>query len=162
MSAWSFSHPHYTSALEADGHGEVWVDINPYSKFKQYGWRCTTNEDSYSNKTLMGNWNQERYDLNKVQERKPLPSQYGHYYQTSYSNEYANKAGDVRQAFQKEPHSFPGHQPELDPPQAKPVQKSCYMMDYHTPCSLPLNTCRRQKDRKVPCLHPASLNDIMC
>lgn len=66
---------YFSSDLKADGHGEVWVDFGPNAKLKQYGWRCTTKEDSYSNKTLLGNWNQERYDLRKLEERKPLPSQ---------------------------------------------------------------------------------------
>lgn len=66
---------HFSNNLKADGHGEVWVDMRPETKFKQYGWRCTTKEDSYSNRTLIGNWNQERYDLCKLEERKPLPSQ---------------------------------------------------------------------------------------
>ncbi|XP_053546391.1 UPF0686 protein C11orf1 homolog [Bombina bombina] len=121
----------HCSQLRADGHGEVWDDTDV--KFSQYGWRCTTNEDSYSNKTLMGNWNEEWFDVSKLKERKPLPSQFAHYYQTSYSTEYCkNGKFPMRRDFQKEPHSFPGHQPELDPAHCKPVQRSCYMMDYTT------------------------------
>ncbi|KAM5132270.1 cilia- and flagella-associated protein 68 isoform 2-T2 [Mantella aurantiaca] len=67
---------YYSSDVKADGHGEVWMDFSPDAKLRQYGWRCTTKEDSYSNKTLLGNWNQERYDLSKLEERKPLPSQF--------------------------------------------------------------------------------------
>ncbi|XP_048199789.1 UPF0686 protein C11orf1 homolog isoform X2 [Perognathus longimembris pacificus] len=67
--------PHYGSLIYADGHGEIWTDWNNMSKFSQYGWRCTTNEDSYSNRTLIGNWNQERYDLKNIVQPKPLPSQ---------------------------------------------------------------------------------------
>ncbi|GAB1294194.1 UPF0686 protein C11orf1 homolog [Apodemus speciosus] len=67
--------PHYGSLIYADGHGEVWTDWNDMSKFLQYGWRCTTNENSYSNRTLIGNWNQERYDLKNIVKPKPLPSQ---------------------------------------------------------------------------------------
>uniref|UniRef100_A0A8D0Y6U3 Cilia and flagella associated protein 68 n=1 Tax=Sus scrofa TaxID=9823 RepID=A0A8D0Y6U3_PIG len=66
---------HYGSLINADGHAEVWTDWNDMSKFFQYGWRCTTNEDTYSNRTLMGNWNQERYDLKSIVQPKPLPSQ---------------------------------------------------------------------------------------
>ncbi|KAM9658503.1 cilia- and flagella-associated protein 68 isoform 2-T2 [Trichechus inunguis] len=66
---------HYGSLINADGHAEVWTDWNDMSKFFQYGWRCTTNENSYSNRTLMGNWNQERYDLKNIVQPKPLPSQ---------------------------------------------------------------------------------------
>uniref|UniRef100_A0A2K5RJM2 Cilia and flagella associated protein 68 n=1 Tax=Cebus imitator TaxID=2715852 RepID=A0A2K5RJM2_CEBIM len=69
------TNPHCGSLINADGHGEVWTDWNSMSKFFQYGWRCTTNENTYSNRTLMGNWNQERYDLRNVVQPKPLPSQ---------------------------------------------------------------------------------------
>ncbi|XP_074256673.1 cilia- and flagella-associated protein 68 isoform X2 [Saimiri boliviensis] len=69
------TNPHCGSLINADGHGEVWTDWNSTSKFFQYGWRCTTNENTYSNRTLMGNWNQERYDLRNVVQPKPLPSQ---------------------------------------------------------------------------------------
>uniref|UniRef100_A0A8C2VRL3 Cilia and flagella associated protein 68 n=1 Tax=Chinchilla lanigera TaxID=34839 RepID=A0A8C2VRL3_CHILA len=69
------TNPHYGSLINADGHAEVWTDWNDMSKFFQYGWRCTTNENSYSNRTLMGNWNQERYDLQNIVQPKPLPSQ---------------------------------------------------------------------------------------
>nr|XP_034346733.1 UPF0686 protein C11orf1 homolog isoform X3 [Arvicanthis niloticus] len=67
--------PHYGSLIYADGHGEMWTDWNDMSKFFQYGWRCTTNENSYSDRTLVGNWNQERYDLKNIVKPKPLPSQ---------------------------------------------------------------------------------------
>ncbi|XP_041910652.1 UPF0686 protein C11orf1 homolog [Arvicola amphibius] len=70
--------PHYGSLIYADGHGEVWTDWNSMSKFFQYGWRCSTNENSYSNRTLIGNWNQERYDLKNIVKPKPLPSQGAH------------------------------------------------------------------------------------
>ena len=69
------TNPHYGSLINADGHAEVWTDWNDMSKFFQYGWRCNTNEDAYSNRTLMGNWNQERYDLKNIVQPKPLPSQ---------------------------------------------------------------------------------------
>uniref|UniRef100_A0A673U280 Chromosome 11 open reading frame 1 n=1 Tax=Suricata suricatta TaxID=37032 RepID=A0A673U280_SURSU len=73
--AYLFANPHYGSIINADGHAEVWTDWNSVSKFFQYGWRCTTNENAYSNRTLMGNWNQERFDLRNIVQPKPLPSQ---------------------------------------------------------------------------------------
>lgn len=73
--AYFLANPHYGSLINADGHAEVWTDWNDMSKFSQYGWRCTTNENAYSNRTLMGNWNQERYDLRNIVQPKPLPSQ---------------------------------------------------------------------------------------
>ncbi|XP_067607093.1 cilia- and flagella-associated protein 68 isoform X1 [Pseudorca crassidens] len=85
------TNPHRGSLVNADGHAEVWTDWNDMSKFFQYGWRCTTNEDAYSNRTLMGNWNQERYDLKHIVQPKPLPSQFGHYFETTYDTSYNKK-----------------------------------------------------------------------
>ncbi|XP_053125531.1 UPF0686 protein C11orf1 homolog isoform X1 [Hemicordylus capensis] len=140
MSLSCFFNPHHGCLLQANGHGEVWADWNSTSKFFQYGWRCTTNEDSYSNKTLLGNWNQERYDIRKVLQPKPLPSQYGHYFESTYSKDYSKEMPHSTRRVIREPHWFPGHQPELEPPPIKPTARSCYMIDYEP------SRCR------VPCL----------
>nr|KAF6437026.1 hypothetical protein HJG59_001659 [Molossus molossus] len=103
------------------------------SKFFQYGWRCTTNENAYSNHTLMGNWNQERYDLKNIMQPKPLPSQFGHYFETTYDISYNNKMPLSNHRFKREPHWFPGHQPELDPPRYKCTEKSTYTSSYSKP-----------------------------
>ncbi|XP_036775609.1 cilia- and flagella-associated protein 68 isoform X3 [Manis pentadactyla] len=131
--AYFLGNPHYGSLINADGHGEVWIDWNDMSKFFQYGWRCTTHENAYSNQTLMGNWNQERYDLTNIVQPKPLPSQFGHYFETTYDTSYNNKMPLSTHRFERAPHWFPGHQPELDPPQYKCTGKSTYMNSYSKP-----------------------------
>ncbi|XP_008259732.2 cilia- and flagella-associated protein 68 isoform X1 [Oryctolagus cuniculus] len=131
--AYFLINPHCGSIINADGHGEVWTDWTDMSKFFQYGWRCTTNENSYSNRTLMGNWNQERYDLRNIVQPKPLPSQFGHYFETTYDTSYNNHMPLSTHRFKREPHWFPGHQPELDPPQYKCTEKSTYMSSYSKP-----------------------------
>ncbi|KAF6102339.1 hypothetical protein HJG60_001633 [Phyllostomus discolor] len=142
------TNPHYGSLINADGHAEVWTDWNDMSKFFQYGWRCTTNENAYSNHTLMGNWNQERYDLRNIVQPKPLPSQFGHYFETTYDTSYNKKMPLSTHRFKREPHWFPGHQPELDPPQYKCTEKSTYMSSYskpqighHSACVYSHNNC---------------------
>ncbi|XP_023565362.1 UPF0686 protein C11orf1 homolog isoform X1 [Octodon degus] len=125
--------PHYGSLINANGQAEVWTDWNDMSKFFQYGWRCTTNENSYSNRTLMGNWNQERYDLRNIVQPKPLPSQFQHYFETTYDSSYNSKMPLSTHRFKREPHWFPGHQPELDPPRYKCTEKSTYMNSYSKP-----------------------------
>ncbi len=60
--------------LSASGQGEVW-DHTDANKFKQFGWRCTTNETEFSHNTLIGNWNEQRYDTKKMAANKPIPSQ---------------------------------------------------------------------------------------
>ena len=68
--------PPFCGYLTASGHGETW-DHTDANKFKQFGWRCTTNETEYSHDTLIGNWNEERYDVKTMAKNKPLPSQVG-------------------------------------------------------------------------------------
>ncbi|KAM7337616.1 cilia- and flagella-associated protein 68 isoform X1 [Alexandromys fortis] len=133
--------PHYGSLIYADGHGEVWTDWNSMSKFFQYGWRCSTNENSYSNRTLIGNWNQERYDLKNIVKPKPLPSQFGHYLESTYDASYNSKKPQSAHRFKREPHWFPGHQPELDPPHNKCTEKSTFMNSYSKPLPTHYSWC---------------------
>uniref|UniRef100_A0A8C0QKS6 Cilia and flagella associated protein 68 n=3 Tax=Canis lupus TaxID=9612 RepID=A0A8C0QKS6_CANLF len=153
--AYFLANPHYGSLINADGHAEIWTDWNDMSKFFQYGWRCTTNENSYSNHTLMGNWNQERYDLRNIVQPKPLPSQFGHYFETTYDMSYNNKRPLSTHRFKREPHWFPGHQPELDPPRYKCTEKSTYMASYSEPplghysaCVWNPSNCQEVQDSK--------------
>ena len=66
--------PPFCSYLAASGHAETW-DHSDVNKFKQFGWRCTTNETGYAHNTLIGNWNEEWYDTKMMAKRKPMPSQ---------------------------------------------------------------------------------------
>ncbi|XP_055963561.1 cilia- and flagella-associated protein 68 isoform X2 [Sorex fumeus] len=125
--------PHYGSLINADGHAEVWTDWNDISKFFQYGWRCSTNEDAYSIRTLMGNWNQERFDIKYIIQPKPLPSQFGHYFETTYGASYNSQVPIPTHRYIRESHWFPGHQPELEPPQPKCTEKSNYQNSYVEP-----------------------------
>ncbi|KAM6191133.1 LOW QUALITY PROTEIN: cilia- and flagella-associated protein 68 [Sarcoramphus papa] len=120
------------SLMHATGHRELWINWDSTSKFSQYGWR-TTNENDYSVKILMGNWNEERYDIQRIVQPKPLPSQYTHCFETTYSSDY-NKGKHQRiKRFEREPRWFPGHHPELEPPSFNPTAQSCYTIDYRPP-----------------------------
>ena len=66
--------PMFSGFLKASGQAEIWDDTDK-KKFQQFGWRTTTNESAYSNETLIGNWNEERFDVSKLVEPRPLPSQ---------------------------------------------------------------------------------------
>ncbi|NXC40152.1 CK001 protein, partial [Penelope pileata] len=124
----------FTGSLKpATGHGELWEDEDSPAKFSQYGWRCTTNENQYSLKTLMGNWNEERFDIQSIARPRPLPSQYAHCFETTYAANYAKEKRQRARRFEPEPHWFPGHQPELDPPLFKCTAQSCYSTDYRPP-----------------------------
>ncbi|KAG7314511.1 hypothetical protein KOW79_021814 [Hemibagrus wyckioides] len=123
---------HFYYMLRASGHGEVWRDLTEEDKFRQYGWRCTTNEDAYSPGTLIGNWSEKRFDTSLAKaSRRPLPSQFSHYFDTTYSSSYnKEEKPPIYSSFKKEPRSFPGHQPELNPPHTKCVPNSCYRLDF--------------------------------
>ncbi|XP_046876620.1 UPF0686 protein C11orf1 homolog [Hypomesus transpacificus] len=123
------SSPPFHYGLRASGQGEVWSDARPEDKFRQYGWRCGTNEDTYGPKTLIGNWVEQRKDDKYNRILRPLPSQFSHYFETSYSSAFQRKERrPISTCERREVKSFPGHQPELDPPSSPP--KSCYRRDY--------------------------------
>ena len=65
----------FQSMIRASGLAEVWNHNHDDLKFGQFGWRCTNKENSYSNNTLIGNWNEERFDIKRQKEAKRLPSQ---------------------------------------------------------------------------------------
>lgn len=113
----------FVSELRATGHGEVW-DHTDEKKLQQFGWRCTNTESSYNTSTLIGNWNEQRFDINRISKPKPIPSQYNHYFETTYGSGYntvdTNRVPEsLKHLEAREPTAFPGHQPELDPPQLK-------------------------------------------
>lgn len=83
--------------LKASGQAEVWDDTDK-KKFDQFGWRTRTTESAYSSDTLIGNWNEERFDVSKLAQPKRLPSQYDHYFETTYRKTYLKSPPNVPQA----------------------------------------------------------------
>ena len=69
------NNPPFQSVVRASGLAEVWTHSTDAVKFNQFGWRCTNKETSYGNDTLVGNWNEERFDNKISKNAKPLPSQ---------------------------------------------------------------------------------------
>ena len=68
--------PPFHSMVRASGLGEVWSHTGDSdAKFTQFGWRCTNKENSYSTGTLIGNWNEKKFDISELRKTKPLPSQ---------------------------------------------------------------------------------------
>ncbi|XP_003387083.1 PREDICTED: UPF0686 protein C11orf1 homolog [Amphimedon queenslandica] len=115
--------PSFTGFLKASGQAEVWDDEFDMKKFQQFGWRTTTNESNYSTDTLVGNWNEEKFDVKSLSKAKPLPSQYDHYFETTYKAGYSqpkkNPQTLPKSRSTETYRAFPGHQPSLDLPQAK-------------------------------------------
>ncbi|XP_062500000.1 cilia- and flagella-associated protein 68-like [Corticium candelabrum] len=114
--------PVFCGMLRASGHAEVW-DHSDKEKFKQFGWRCSNSESSYKTDTLLGNWCEERFDVNKMARQKPLPSQYSHYFETTHKTSFGNDNTPVPQSLKKHRGRdiivFPAHQPQLDPPKVR-------------------------------------------
>lgn len=67
--------PPFRAMVRASGLGEVWTHSTESSKFNQFGWRCTNKENSFSNDTLIGNWNEERFDNNISRQAQRIPGQ---------------------------------------------------------------------------------------
>ncbi|CAG5131250.1 unnamed protein product [Candidula unifasciata] len=88
-------------------------------KMRQYGWRSTNNEDTYNSGVLVGNYNEERFDLKEIKKMTPLPSQLSHHYLTTYAEAY-NKSQlhryptDLKLIKGRLPHAYSCHQPEMD------------------------------------------------
>ncbi|ELT87954.1 hypothetical protein CAPTEDRAFT_155736 [Capitella teleta] len=118
--------PAFRAAVRATGHAEVWTHSHEAIKFGQFGWRCTNKESSYSDKTLVGNWNEERFDIEHMKTAKPLPSQYAHYFDSVCNSSYSTQPLQVPESLKnlkaRHSHGFPGHQPELDLPK---LQSQC-------------------------------------
>ncbi len=57
------------------GLSEAWRHDTEDLKMGQFGWRCNKQESLYKNHCLIGNWNEERFDINRMKHPKPLPSQ---------------------------------------------------------------------------------------
>ncbi|PIK47098.1 putative UPF0686 protein C11orf1-like [Apostichopus japonicus] len=113
----------FRSMIRASGLGEEWTHTTDEQKFQQYGWRTTTKEDCYSPVTLVGNWNEEKFDISKVRVPPRLPSQFGHYFETTHNASYTSKPRRVPKEIlhlaEREPRAFPASQPELDQPELK-------------------------------------------
>lgn len=86
-------HPSFHGFVKASGQAELWNGAGG-KKEDQFGWRSHTTE--YSSDTLIGNWNEERFDVTRLAQPKCLPSQHSHYFETTYSQGYC-----------KSPHKVP-------------------------------------------------------
>ena len=89
-------HPSFQGFLKASGQAELWDRGAGRGKKSsdQLGW-CRTHTTEYSSDTLIGNWNEERFDVTKLAQSKCLPSQYSHYFETTYSQGYSRSPHKV-------------------------------------------------------------------
>ena len=66
--------PNFSGFTQASGQLNL-LSESPQEKLNTFGWKVTTNEELYTSDTLIGNWNEERFDLKNLRRPKPLPSQ---------------------------------------------------------------------------------------
>ena len=66
--------PKFTGFTQASGQLSLLAET-PQEKLNTFGWKVTTNEELYTSDTLIGNWNEERFDVKNLRRPKPLPSQ---------------------------------------------------------------------------------------
>ncbi|XP_064407458.1 cilia- and flagella-associated protein 68-like [Halichondria panicea] len=105
--------------LKASGQAQSWDDTDK-KKASKFGWKTET---AYSTDTLVGNWNEEWFDVSKLsQSTRPL-SQYSYCFETTYKKTYDKSPPKVPEVLKyrqdKELGAFPAHQPVLDPPELK-------------------------------------------
>ncbi|XP_076457547.1 cilia- and flagella-associated protein 68-like [Babylonia areolata] len=133
--------PAFRSMVRASGAAEVWTHSTDDVKLNQFGWRCTNKESSYGNDTLIGNWSEERFDLEKRKKAECLPSQTGHYFNSVYNGSYNTvPKSEVPEVLKnlnaRHSHAHPSHQPELDHDSMKAIYnswKSTQRADYLDP-----------------------------
>ncbi|NXD85025.1 CK001 protein, partial [Halcyon senegalensis] len=101
--------------------------------YSQYGWRCTTNENDYSTKNLVENWNEEQYDTQRIVQPTTVSSQIwfvvvffqrAHCFETTYSSDdKMGKHQRMKSTCAEWKHT---HHPELEPLLFNATTQSCY------------------------------------
>lgn len=62
--------------MKASGQAAVWEGGKGEKEGgRGLSWQSRTNESAYSSDTLIGNWNEERFDISCISQPKCLPSQ---------------------------------------------------------------------------------------
>lgn len=86
MSAVVEESPKFTGFVKATGHTTTWTRSN-IQKLNELRW---AELKTYSAGTLISNWNEDKYDVKSMSKCRPLPSQYDHYYVTTYRGSFGN------------------------------------------------------------------------
>ena len=77
--------PTFTGFLKASGRTTTWSKSSR-QRLNEIRW---AELQTYTAGTLIANWNEDKYDIRSMSKCSPLPSQYDHYYITTYRNSYA-------------------------------------------------------------------------
>ncbi|KAL5499627.1 hypothetical protein EMCRGX_G011079 [Ephydatia muelleri] len=136
--------PAFRGFSKVSGYAEIW-DETDTKKLEQSGWRTGTNENAYSTDTLIGNWNEQRFDVTYISKRRSLPSQYDHCYETTSRKDYTNHHHSkptitATHPTATVPKAFPGHQPFLDPQHVQ-VQSQQFMSTAMEAFGTPSSKC---------------------
>lgn len=89
--------PSFTGFLKASGQADVSAGTDK-KEFDQSKWSANTARGRYSSDTLIANWNEERFDVSKLAKPKRLPSDYDHYFETTYRHDYLKSPPSIPEA----------------------------------------------------------------
>ena len=122
----------------------------------QNEWISNTTQTSYSTTTLIGNWYEDVFDIKDLAKPKCVPSQYNHYFETTYRNDISKKRPPVPKVLSqyREPEAaaYPAHQPILDTSRAKSEYNSyisTYSAAYSPTHAADKHQQQQQDDEKV-------------
>lgn len=65
--------PTFSGFLNATGHSEMWNLMKVGNQSSD--WSSSANEKRYTQGTLIGNWNEDQFDVKEIIKPTPLPSQ---------------------------------------------------------------------------------------
>ena len=99
----------------------------------QNEWISNTTQTSYSANTLIGNWYEDVFDIKNLAKSKCIPSQYNHYFETTYRKDISKERPPVPKVLvqyrEPETGAYPAHQPILDTSRAK-AECNSYVSSY--------------------------------
>ncbi|KAI6647320.1 hypothetical protein LOD99_12317 [Oopsacas minuta] len=116
----------------------------------QNKWMSNTKQTSYSTNTLIGNWYEDVFDIKNLAKSKCVPSQYNHYFETTYRKDISKERPPVPKVLaqyrQPEAAAYPAHQPILDTSRAK-AEYNSYISSYSSAYTT-LNTVSGKQEDK--------------
>lgn len=84
--------PTFNGFIEASGQARIWNKLSDQQKLNTVNW---SERQTYSQGTLIANWNEDGFDISRLSKVSPLPSQYDHYYETLYRTSYSKNPPKV-------------------------------------------------------------------
>lgn len=81
----------FSGFVKVSGRTKTW-DNKKNCRSDKLRW---AEDKTYSDGTLIYNWNEDKFDLKKISQSTPLPSQFDHYYHTTYKRSFSKEQPKV-------------------------------------------------------------------